>query len=96
MTRTKLNTPEALIPGNVDYYIKNGQKIRKGTIAAAIANIEILESATTTPIEKDNALNILKDMVPSLFAFGLGKHFVWKNPMIQSIFDNENKKRNKT
>ena len=88
----KLNTPQALIPENTSYYVKDGKQIRKGTMASAILNVEILESIEATIIEKNEALKTLKELAPVLCAFGLNKHFVWKNPIIQVIFDNENRK----
>lgn len=88
------NSPEDLIPDDVNYYVKDGIQIRKGTMSSAICNAGILESAQSTLEEKNMAREILEELAPALCAFGLNKHFVWKNPAIQSIFDNA-MKRNK-
>lgn len=96
MSNIRKNSPEELIPDNAAYYIKDGKQIRKGTMASVIINAEILESLETTNDEKNNALKMLEELAPALSAFGLNKHFIWKNPAIQNIFDNEDRKKNKT
>lgn len=86
------NTPEELIPDSANFYVKNGIQIRKGTMASAILNAEILESVNSTLEQKNCAIKILEELASKLCAFGLNKHFVWKNPDIQTIFDNEMKR----
>lgn len=88
MNNIRRNTPEELIPENASYYIKDGQQIRKGTIASAILNAEILESEVSTLKEKNDAIKILEELAAVLSAIGFNKHFTWKNPVIQTIFDN--------
>ena len=88
MNNIRKNTPEELIPENSTYYIKDGKQIRKGTMASAILNAEILESEKSTLEEKNAAVKILEELAPTLCAFGLNKHFTWKSPVIQAIFDN--------
>lgn len=88
MNNIRKNTPEELIPENSTYYVKDGKQIRKGTMASAILNAEILESEESTTDEKNDAVKILEELAPTLCAFGLNKHFTWKNPVIQAIFDN--------
>ncbi|MCC2624180.1 MAG: hypothetical protein K0R14_53 [Burkholderiales bacterium] len=95
MNRIKDNSPEKLMPDNATFFIKDGKQIRKGTMASAITNVEIIESSKTTEHEKNNAINMLKELAPLLCAFGLGKHFIWKNPLIQHTFDDENIKEDK-
>jgi len=95
MNNTRKNSPEELIPDTAAYYIKDGKQIRKGTVASAIINAEILESAKTTIDEKNNTIKMLEELAPALCDFGFNKHFIWKNPAIQCIFDNINR-RDKT
>jgi hypothetical protein len=95
MNTLKTNSPEELIPDDTDHYIKNGKQIRKGTIASAIMNAEILETPSATNIEKEKAIKMLEQLAPALCAVGLNKHFIWNNPVIQHIFDKEDKKSNK-
>ena len=79
-------TPNQVMPDNVDYVQTNGVAIRKGTMAAAIANIEIIESLTSTQAEKAAALEAIKALVPQLKAFHIHKHLQWRNPQIEALF----------
>lgn len=79
--------PEDLIPDDKDHVEMGGEIIRKGTMAAALANAEIIEALDATEAEKLAAMNALRKLVPILKTFGLTKFLTWKNPKIQSIFD---------
>lgn len=79
--------PEDLIPDEKNHFEANGKKIRKGTMAAAIANAEIIESTNSSFEEKQKAKEVLKALAPTLKAFGLTKHLTWKNTEIQKLFD---------
>lgn len=87
------NTPEDLIPDNANYFEKDGIKIRKGTMASAITNAEIIESINSSIEERRSAVEVLKSLVPQLSAFGLNKHLMWRNPKIQAIFDETDNQR---
>lgn len=86
MTHTT-NMPENLIPDSANYFEKNGVNIRKGTMAAAVTNIEIIESANSSLLEKHEAIENLKLLAPQLNISGINKHFISRNPKIQAIFD---------
>ncbi len=79
--------PEDMIPDDKSHFEMGGKTIRKGTMAAALANAEIIESSDATEEEKMEAMNTLKQLAPILKAFGLTKFLTWKNSKIQSIFD---------
>ena len=85
--KNQRKTPESMIPDNENYFERHGQRIRKGTMAAAIANAEIIESETAFESDKKEAMETLKNLAPTLNAFGLNKYFYWRNPEIQAIFD---------
>lgn len=78
--------PENMISDEQSYFEKNGKTIRKGTMAAALANAEIIESQHSSDAEKQKAFNALEELAPILIAFGLTKFLTWKNPQIQKIF----------
>lgn len=82
-------TPEDMIPDDKSHVEISGKTIRKGTMAAALANAEIIESPDSTSQEKCDALNAIKELVPALKAFGLVRFLTWKNPEIQAIFDDD-------
>jgi hypothetical protein len=47
-------TPEEIIPDSDNHaYTSDGRKVRKGTVAAAIACIEVIESTDSDNDEKD-------------------------------------------
>ncbi len=79
-------TPEDMIPDDKSHIEMGGKTIRKGTMAAALANAEIIESPDSTPQEKRDALNAIKELAPML-KLGLTRFLMWKNPEIQAIFD---------
>ena len=79
--------PEDMIADDKNYAEKGGKTIRKGTMAAAFANAEIIESTDATSDEKKKAMDALKELAPTLKAFGLTKFFTWKNSEIQEMFD---------
>lgn len=58
------NTPEYLIPDNSNYFEKYGVEIRKGTMASAITNVEIIESSKSSTEDRKEAIEILKALVP--------------------------------
>ena len=81
--------PEDMIPDDKSHFEVSGQTIRKGTVAAALANAEIIESIDVTAAEKQAAMDTIKELAPVLKAFGLMKFLTWKNPKIQAIFDQD-------
>jgi hypothetical protein len=82
--------PEDMIADSENYLRHNGKAVRKGTMAAIIANIELLESGQANQAEKAKALKILKELAPAVNASGLTKHFHCHNIKVQAIFDSEN------
>ena len=79
--------PEDILADNQNFVIRNGQTIRKGTMAAAIANAEIFESPEASEEQKLAALDAIQDLAQSLINFGFNRFLSWKNPKIQQIMD---------
>ena len=44
--------PEDILPGNLDKTMINGVPVRKGTVGAFLANVEMFESVMSTNIQK--------------------------------------------
>ena len=80
--------PEDIMSDSESSLHKNGKTIRKGTMAAAMANAEIIENPNVTKKEKEAALQILQSLAPTMKAFGVTEYFRWKNSAIQEIFEN--------
>ena len=70
----------------------NNIKVRKGTIAALIQNIQVLESNTLDAIQKKTLLEGINTLIPAVMAIGLNDCVSWKNPLIQDLFDKYNRK----
>lgn len=79
--------PADILPENVNSLEINGVVVRKGTVAAVVANIELLEDENSTEQIKEDALNTIKSLIPSLHAQGLTKHVTWKNAVVQALID---------
>lgn len=83
--------PEDILPDGIDSTAFNGKVIRKGTIAAFLANSDILENAGSTSEQKQAAIDTMNELAPAIIIIGLHKHVVFKNPLIEQILvDAEN------
>ena len=79
--------PSDLIPDGDDSALINGVNVRKGSIGATAANIAVLEDPQASQADKDAAMAIIKDLVPSLKALGMHECMVWKNPEVQALYE---------
>ncbi|MEM7172313.1 MAG: hypothetical protein AAF530_19255 [Pseudomonadota bacterium] len=77
--------PEDVLPDQEDFKTIKGVRVRKGTIFAAMQNMEILDSGT--PEEKSAAKATIKELAPGLVALGMRRHFICRNPEVQQILD---------
>jgi hypothetical protein len=77
--------PEDVLPDGVNTTAINGKTVRKGTIAAFLANTDILENLYTTEQQKQEALNMMKELAPAVIAIGLHKHVIFKNSQVEQI-----------
>jgi hypothetical protein len=71
--------PEDILPDGIDSTSINGKLIRKGTIAAFLTNIDILENPLATKIQKQGAIETMKELAPAVIAIGLHKQVIFKN-----------------
>ncbi|MCL9683855.1 hypothetical protein [Legionella maioricensis] len=78
-------TPENILPEDINSTTINGTLIRKGTIAAFLANTEILESNNATEQQKQDAIQTMRELAPAVIAVGLHKHAVFKNTLVEEI-----------
>ena len=84
--------PEDILPDHINQIEINSVGIRKGSVVAVLANIELLEDESNSYETKQNALQVIKSLVPGLIAAGMHKHVIWKNLEVQGLFDHELKK----
>lgn len=77
--------PEDILADGIDATIINGISVRKGTIGAFLANIEILEDSNTSESSKQEAVDQIKMLAPAVIAIGLLKHVTFKNADVMKI-----------
>ncbi|MBX3708236.1 MAG: hypothetical protein KIT56_01005 [Gammaproteobacteria bacterium] len=77
--------PEDILPDGIDNAAINGKIVRKGTIAAFLANADILENQTISDQQKQAAIQTIKELAPTVIATGLHKHVIFKNAQIEQI-----------
>ncbi|STX47854.1 Uncharacterised protein [Legionella hackeliae] len=70
-----------------DYKEFKGVQVRKATVAAFLANIELLEDNNTSSEDKHQALRALMELAPSIIAIGLPQHVSFKNPIVEAIIN---------
>ncbi len=75
--------PEDLLPDGDDYAVFKGVRVRKGSIAAAMRNMELME--TGTPEERAAALAAIKELAPGLAVLGVHRNFQCRNPAVEAI-----------
>lgn len=77
--------PADVLPDGADYAEIGGKTVRKGTIAAFLANIEIIENPNIPQDQKKLAITTMQELAPSVIAIGLHKFVVFKNPEVEKI-----------
>lgn len=81
--------PEDVLADGVDTTHINGKTIRKGTVAAFLANIEIMEDGNASEQIRQGATNMIKELAPAIVTLGLHKHVLFRNPQIEQILLDE-------
>lgn len=79
-----------IIPDGADFAQINGMQIRKGSVAAFLANINLLENSSTTK-EKEDALHVLQELAPTIIAIGLQNHVTFKNKQVEELLQQAKK-----
>lgn len=79
-------TPQDILADGVDKTIIGGKEVRKGTVAAFLANIDIFESAHSSQEERDAALDALRTLAPDVKTIGLPRYVTFKNPLVEQLF----------
>ena len=78
--------PHDILPDGVEATVMNGRTIRKGTVAAFLANIDILENINATEKAKQAAIQAMQELAPDIVAIGVRKHVIFRNPEVERIF----------
>ncbi|MCW3467972.1 hypothetical protein [Chitinophaga nivalis] len=75
-----------ILPDNQDALEVNGLTMRKGSVAAFLANVSILEQQTdTTGKAYTESLSDMLELVPVLVELGVFKHFILRSEKIRQL-----------
>jgi hypothetical protein len=77
--------PEDLLPTGVDSGVINGVEVRKGSVAAFVANAKRLNELEPTSQEYVEVLTQLQQLVPALRAVGVFDVFTPRSPALAEI-----------
>jgi hypothetical protein len=66
--------PQDILPDNINTVEVDGKILRKGSVAAFMANIAIIDQPANYP-EYENAVKDLIELTPVLETLGVFKHF---------------------
>lgn len=80
---SRASTPEDVLRDGEDFKTIRGERVRKGTIAAAMRNMEALGGGSGE--EKEAALAMIKQLAPGLVVLGVHQHFICRNPEVEAI-----------
>ncbi|MEM7123015.1 MAG: nuclear transport factor 2 family protein [Pseudomonadota bacterium] len=75
--------PEDVLPDGDDFATIKGVRVRKGSIAASMRNMAMLESGSAD--EKAAAMQAIKDLAPGLAALDVHRFFQCRIPKIEAI-----------
>lgn len=76
-----------ILPDDVNTLERNGKTLRKGSVAAFIANAKLLEAPDTPADARQQAEADLKELVPVLIEVGLFDVFDIRSPAIRALVD---------
>ena len=79
--------PADILPDDVNAKEVDGMVLRKGSVAAFIANAKILTGSATNEAQKREAKDDLISLVPVLKKLGVFDVFSIRDPKIQSLVD---------
>ena len=81
--------PEDILADGVDTVRLGDISARKGTVAAVLANISIIEDSDVSTAERDAAWQLIKDHMPTLIALDFHRYVTWKNPDVQALMESD-------
>ena len=79
--------PSDILPDDVNSVEREGRIFRKGSVAAFVANVKLLESDMTPLDERQAATRDLMELAPALRDLGLFDVFSIRSPGIQKPVD---------
>ena len=86
MNKTSI-TPEDILADKQNFIEINGIVARKGSVAAFLKNIDLLEDTYSSAQQKAEAQAMLEELAPAIIALKLYQHASFKNPIVQAILE---------
>jgi hypothetical protein len=86
MTDNKPVRPEDLLPAGVDSGVINGVEVRKGTVAAFVANAKRLDALSPDSDEYTELAHQLRAAKPLLEAIGVLEVFDVRSQRLKDVF----------
>ena len=77
--------PEDILPNGDDVATINGKVVRKGTVAAFLANLAVLENVESSEAQKNAAMGEMEKLAPDVVAIGLSKYVTFKNEFAEML-----------
>jgi hypothetical protein len=74
-----------VLPDGVESIERNGKTLRKGSVAAFIANVKLIEASDTPPELRAQAEADLRELVPVLIEVGVFDVFELRSPRIRAL-----------
>ena len=81
-------TPQDVLPDGAEGTEFHGEYVRKGTIAAFIANAKLLQAVPAGTPEYEDAATQLRTLKPALDAVGLFDVVTIRNPAVATLLSN--------
>lgn len=78
--------PSSILPDNINNVEINGQSLRKGSVAAFLANVSIIENdPDTTGQAYTEAVKDMLELVPALELLGVFNHLALRSENIKTM-----------
>jgi hypothetical protein len=82
-------TPQDVLPDHVESTTLGGWEVRKGSVAAFVANAKALEGLPAGPA-RDDTVAALRDLAPALEAVGVFDVFALRSDAVRAALDCNN------
>ncbi|ASU85587.1 hypothetical protein CDO52_24775 [Nocardiopsis gilva YIM 90087] len=79
--------PEEILPDGDDHTVLDGLTVRKGTVAAFVANVKALDGVEEGSAEWKMLADRIRELVPGVRAVGLFDVLTPKSPQLRNIID---------
>ena len=79
--------PEDVLADQENFADFEGITVRKGSVAAFLKNIDMLDEERNSAEQRAAALEQIQQLAPAMVVLGLYKHAVFKNKQVQEILE---------